>query len=69
MKLSVVWKPGNPMKCEAYLDGKLLEGCRYIKADIALRPAEGCVLKGEKEGHFTFKDGIVREEKYHERRN
>ena len=60
MKLSVIWKPGNPMTCEAYLDGKKLNGCKYVSVDMTLHPAEGCVLKGEIEGEFVFKDGIVR---------
>jgi len=61
MKLSVVWKPGNPMTCEAYLDGKQLKGCKYVHVeDLKLYPAEGCVLKGEIEGSFIYKDGIVR---------
>ena len=49
------------MKCEAYLDGKQIEGCKYISVDdLKLYPAEGCVLKGEIEGDFAFKDGIIR---------
>lgn len=60
MKLTVIWKPGNPMKCEAYLDGKKLDGCKYVNVEITLHRAEGCVLKGEIEGEFTFKDGVVR---------
>lgn len=49
------------MTCEAYLNGKLLEGCKYIYVDnLKLYPAEGCVLKGEIEGSFIYKDGIVR---------
>ena len=51
MKLTVIWKPGNPMTCEAYLDGKKLNGCKYVSVDV---------LKGEIEGEFVFKDGIVR---------
>lgn len=60
MKLTVIWKPGNPMKSEVYLDGKLLNGCKYVDVEMTLHRAEGCVLKGEIEGEFVFKDGVVR---------
>ena len=62
MKLTVIWKPGNPMTCEAYLNGKRLYGCKYVKVEnLTLHPDKDCVLKGEIEGQFVYKDGIVRE--------
>ena len=64
MKLSVIWKPGNPMICEAYLNGKRLYGCHHVYVEgLELHPDKDCVLKGEIEGDFAYMDGAVYESK------
>lgn len=64
MKLTVKWVKDEVMNmvCEVYLGRQRIYGCNKIEVDwLALYPAKDCVLKGEKEGCFTYQNGIVKE--------
>lgn len=65
MKAVIEWHKGHEplaMVCDVYLDGIRLTNCHKVDIDrLALYPGRNGVLRGEKEGHFTFRNGVLAE--------
>lgn len=64
-KAVVEWRRGYEpfaMVCDVYLDGIRLVNCQRVDiGHLALYPGRNGVLRGEKEGHFTFRNGVLKE--------